>query len=183
MKKLIVLLLIIVGLGLSGCSKNSGIEEDYPMLREIEHVYVKGTYQEVVNALTVDKGVSVIYFAFDTNLYECPFCIATVPIINEVAIEEGIEKIIYLDIFEMRRDETAEYQMLLGYLDSKVDDLIVRDGVMKLIVPDLYVVKDGEILGHHIATVKNESGSFVYNLDEEQTEELKTIYRNLFRLA
>lgn len=186
MKKILFVLIILLNIFLIGCTKDNekkAFEEDYAYMKGQEHVYVKGTYDEVVNAFTVNQGVNVILFAFDPDFYECPYCMAVVPIINEIALEESINKIIYLDIYEMRMNNTAQYQLLLGYLDSKVDDLIVRDNVKKLIVPDLYVVKDGEILGHHIATIKDENGNFIKDLTEAQTNELKGIYRQLFELT
>ena len=69
--------------------------------------------------------------------------------------------------------------MLLGYLDGAVGDLLERNGLKEIIVPDVYVVKDGEILGHHIATIKDDEGRFIYDLNDEQKEEVKAIYRDL----
>nr|HPN60740.1 hypothetical protein [Bacilli bacterium] len=159
MKKTIILILLVLLGSLSGCQKNR-VEDDYPMLNGINHVFEKSTYQEVTKALTVASGVQVVLFSYNPHFYECPFCLAVMPIINDAALKMGIEKILYLDIYEMRKNNTTEYQLLLGYLDNKVGDLIVRDGVKKLIVPDLYVVKDGEIAAHHIATLKNDKGAF-----------------------
>jgi hypothetical protein len=68
---------------------------------------------------------------------------------------------------------------LLGYLDGQVGDLLERNGRKEIVVPDVYVVKDGEILGHHIATIKDDDDRFVYDLNAEQKEAVKEIYRDL----
>ncbi|MDD3106825.1 MAG: hypothetical protein PHP65_03355 [Bacilli bacterium] len=180
--KRILLMLLLIFISLSGCSSSS-VEDDYPMLKEMEHVYVKSNYAEVTEALTVKEGVNIILFSYNPHLYECPFCLAVMTLINEAALKVGVTKILYLDIYEMRKNNTTEYQLLLGYLDSKVGDLIEREGVKKIIVPDLYVVKDGEIVTHHIATLKDGDGAFIYDLTENQKQELIDLYELMFQLA
>ncbi len=183
MKKYLIAVWLFL-LILTGCSgRAETAEDDYPILQGIEHVYVKSNYEEVTEALTTKAGLNVVLFAYDPDFYECPFCLAVVPIINEAALEVGVEKILYLDIYEMRRDNTTQYQLLLGFLDSKVGDLIERDGVKKLIVPDLYVVKDGEIVTHHIATLKDGDGAFIKDLTDAQKTELKELYVTMFQFG
>ncbi|MGD9604806.1 MAG: hypothetical protein AB7V00_01460 [Bacilli bacterium] len=181
MKKLVVLILLSL-IALSGC-KSDPVVEDFPMLEGQDHVFQKSDFTEVTKALTVLTGVHVILFSYDPDFYECPFCLAVMPIINEAAIKIGVEEILYLDIYEMRKNNTTDYQLLLGYLDSKVGDLIERDGVKKIIVPDLYVVKDGEIAIHHIATLKDNNGAFIAELTDDQKQELQTLYENMFKLV
>lgn len=181
--KLASLVMFLFILVLSGCSNGiNEFEKDYPMFKDIDHVYVKADYEEVYNALTKEEGYNVIVFAYDPDLYVCPYCMEVLPILNEVALEEGIEKILYLDIRTMRVERTEEYVNLIDYIYSQVDDLEMRNDKLEIIVPDLYVVKDGKILGHHIATLKDGEGKFMLNLSDEETNELKTIYKNLFNL-
>lgn len=180
MRKIAFLALIIALAVFSACRKHPPrFEDDYPMMRGVEHVYVKAGYEEVIEALTTAPGGHVIFFAFDTRQYECPYCLACVPLLNEVARELGIEKILYFDVYAMRKERTAEYVLLLGYLDGQVGDLLERNGRKEIVVPDVYVVKDGEILGHHIATIKDDDDRFVYDLNAEQKEAVKEIYRDL----
>lgn len=168
---------------LSGCSSGkSEFEKDYPMFKDIDHVYVKSNYEEVYNTLTKEEGYHVIVFAYDPDLYVCPYCMEVLPILNEVAVDEKIEKILYLDIRTMRIERTEEYLNLLDYIDNQVDDLEMKSEKLEIVVPDVYVVKDGKILGHHIATLKDDEGKFKLNLSDEEIDELKTIYKNLFDL-
>ena len=183
MKKTMLWLIILMILLLCGCSQtNNSFDDDYPMMRNVDHVYKKVEYREVINALTVNPGVHVVLFGFDTRYAECPFCIACIPLLNDVAIEMGINEILYIDIYQIRKERTAEYLLLLGYLDSIVGDLIEKNGLKEIVVPDVYVIKDGVILGHHIATVKDGEGRFIYDLSDVQKEEVKAIYRNLFMM-
>ncbi|MDD4077129.1 MAG: hypothetical protein PHT03_04050 [Bacilli bacterium] len=183
MKKVMFWPIIIMIILLCGCSQTKNcFVDDYPMMRDVEHVYKKVGYKEIINAFTVNPGVNIVLFGFDTRYAECPFCIACVPLLNDVAAEMGIEKILYIDIYQMRKERTAEYLILLGYLDGIVGDLLEKKGLKEIIVPDVYVIKDGIILGHHIATVKDEEERFIYDLSEAQKEEVKAIYRNLLML-
>ena len=178
MKK-ILFLIILFSVTLLGCSKDplGKIEDDYEFLKEIDHIYEKIDYNTMINALTVDQGSYIIIFAFK----QCPFCVEVIPILNEVAIEEGFDKILYHDIYDMRYNNTAEYKLLVGYLDNKVGDLISRDDVKTLVVPDVYFVRNGVILGHHIATILNDEGKYIRNLTEEETNQVKEIYRDLIK--
>ena len=179
MKK--VFLIILLFFLIVGCSNQKhSIEDDYAVLKGIHHVYEKVSYDEVVKALTSTEGSYVIFFAFDPKLYECPYCMAVITILNDAAIDMNVDKILYLDIYDMRMNYTSDYQLLVGYLDSKVGDLIVREDKKVLVVPDVYVVKDGQIMGHHIATIKNDEGKYIRDLTPDETEQLKDIYRDLF---
>lgn len=185
-KTTIILLLIFVSLLFVGCKDETGktnFENDYPFFQQKDHVFVKGEYDEVYHALTKDEGVNIILFAYNPHFAECPFCLESIPIINEVALGEKVKKIIYFDVYQMRKERTDEYLTLLNYLDNQVDDLLTKNDQLEIIVPDIYVVKAGQILGHHLATLPKDGGGFYLNLTEEQVGELKNIYRDLFQLG
>jgi len=183
MKKGFLLIIVLLITVLSGCQKKDDFTQDYPIMRGVEHVYEKVEYDDIINAFTVKSGVHVVLFAFDTDFAECPYCIACVPLLNEVAIEMGIAKILYIDIYRMRQERTAEYLLLLGYLDGKVGDLLEKNGKKEIVVPDVYVIKDGEIIGHHIATIKDDADKFIFNLSEEEKNQVRNIYRQLLTLS
>lgn len=180
--KFIFFFLLLFSITLSACSSQKrAFEEDYQIFKDIEHVYYKSNYKKVYNALTKAKGNYVIVFAYDPDLYVCPFCMEVLPILNEVALDKGVDKILYLDIRMMRLERTDEYLALIDYISKQVDDLEIRNEQLEIIVPDVYVVQDGKILGHHIATIKDEEGNYIRNLDEEKKNELIEIYKNLFK--
>lgn len=175
--------LLTVLLFLSGCSLGrKEFEKDYPMFSGVEHVFEKVSFSDARAFLTSTSGNHILLLAFDPDFYECPYCFACLPLINDAAIDQGIEKISYLDIYEMRKENTTDYQWLLDYMKNRVNDLRIKDGDTFLAVPDLYVIQDGKILGHHIATIENETGGYISDLSDKQKEDLKTLYRDLFRL-
>ncbi|MFA6627685.1 MAG: hypothetical protein WCQ80_01980 [Bacilli bacterium] len=179
MKKLIAIVLFALVLG--GCHRLEVIqfEDDYPSMKGQEHVYIKTDYTTALNIILNDTGV--VLFAFDTKKYACPYCQEVVPLLNEVALEEGWEAIYYFDIYEMRINNTTEYRLLMGYLDSQTNSLLEKDGVKTLIVPDVYFVKEGKIVAHHIATLYNEDNRFVLGMDSVQIHTLKDLYRSYFQ--
>ena len=80
----------------------------------------------------------------------------------------------------MRKDRTNEYVDLVEFITSQTD-LEIRNDLHEIVVPDIYLVKDGKIISHHIATFKDEEGRFIFNLTEAEKEEIKSIYRDMFK--
>lgn len=177
MKK--ILIVILLAFVLVGCHDRNEdpFVIDYPIMKNVEHVYVKTNYTTALNLIL--DGTGVLLFAFDSNLYDCPYCQTVVPILNEAAIESGWDSIYYLDIYKMRAENTSEYRLLVGYIESQVQDLLVRNEQKTLVVPDVYFIKEGQIMGHHIATLY-EDERFIYDLNETQRLTLKNIYLDLF---
>jgi hypothetical protein len=151
------------------------------MFKNQEHVFQKVDYKQIKEALSSTTGTYIILFAFDPDFYECPFCFTCMPIINEAALAESVDQILYLDIYGIRTNNSEEYQWIVNNLDSRVDDLMIRDNQKRIVVPDLYVIKDGEILDHHIATFPNGEGGFMLDLTVDQKVQLKLIYQEMFQ--
>jgi hypothetical protein len=80
----------------------------------------------------------------------------------------------------MKANNTTEYRLLLAYIDFTVGDLHLQNNSKQIVTPDVYFIKDGKIVGHHIGTIENENGAFIQNLTIDQEAELKDIYRDLF---
>lgn len=180
MKKMLGLFLISILLVGCRVSTLATFEDDYPSMSNQEHVYQKANYSTALNVLLNETGV--VLLAFDTKKYSCPYCQEVVPLLNEVALEEEWDVIYYLDIYDMRMQNTAEYRLLLGYLDSQTGSILEKEGVKTLIVPDVYFVKDGVIKAHHIATLTNDENRFILGLDELQQQTLQDLYRSYFEL-
>jgi thiol-disulfide isomerase/thioredoxin len=177
MKKLLIIVLFC--LTLSGCQKQD-FNDDFPMMRNFTHVYEKVDYEKAFDILENETGVLLL--AFDSNKYMCPYCQSVLPILNEVAIKLAYPKIYYLDIFEMRNNNTPEYQELLNYIDTQVDDLLEKSGKTALVVPDVYFIKAGKIVAHHIATLYDDNSKLVSDLNQDQILTLKMIYEEMFAL-
>lgn len=177
-----IVLVLLLSFFLTSCdSGKRAFEDDYQMFKDKEHVYRKVDYKTIYNSFTKDEGYKVIVFAFDPDYYECPYCMMLLPIINEVAITSGVKEILYFDVYQMRKNRTEEYVRLVDYITNQVQ-LDTRNDLYEIVVPDLYVVKDGKILSHHIATFKDEEGKYILNLTNEQKDELQEIYKYMFSL-
>ena len=120
---LIVSLVVLVGLLvfviLNEKKDNVSIDakkfnEEYKLDDE-ENVFVYRSAEEIIKIL--ENGTGVVYLGFP----ECPWCTAYVKILNEVAKEEGLEKIYYYNIKEDRDDNTEFYQKVVSILSDYLD--------------------------------------------------------------
>ena len=76
---------------------------------------------------------------------ECPWCQQLVPIIQEAAQSENIDKIYYLNIKESRANNDEVYQKLV----TKLQDYLPKDddGNPRISVPDVTAYRGGQIVG------------------------------------
>ena len=92
--------------------------------------------------------------------------------LDEVARERDVQKIYYLNIKEMRKQETDEYKKLVEILSDYLE--VDENGVKRIYVPDAYFVKDGKIVGHNnsMSTLSGVDVKEYFN--ETRRKELKT---------
>ena len=179
-------------------------KEEYECLNE-DHLSVsisKGNpivYAEIEEIFDLlENKTGVIYFGFP----ECPWCRNAVPVLLEVAKEEGIDKVYYYNGYEDRdilsldennqiitkKEGTENYTKLLQLLDEHLSYYEVSNGEVtvtssekRLYFPTIVFVKEGKIKLVHVSTVESQTDPSI-PLNEEQTEELKDIFRNGFSL-
>ena len=110
--------------------------EEYKTTKD--NVFTYRTIKEINKILKNATGLVFLGFP------KCPWCRGYVPIINEVAKKEGLEKVYYFNIYEDRKNNTEEYQemvkLLKGFL--RYDD----EGNERIYAPSLIAVKNGKIL-------------------------------------
>ncbi len=150
----------------SSVSDNIRFYRDYPSVDMENNIYYYATYDEIVEVLT--KGTGIVFFGFPA----CPYCQAYVPVLDEVARERDVEKIYYLNIKEMRKQETDEYKKLVEILSDYLE--VDENGVKRIYVPDAYFIKDGKIVGHNnsMSTLSGVDVKEYFN--ETRRKELKT---------
>lgn len=204
MKKILILIMSLFLIVLSGCKENvdegkSEFYNDYSYYLKVvpkdwewfdlniftnmleNNVFVKKSFQEIKEAMEGEKRV-IIYLGAKPDLLQCPYCAISLPILNEAALEKNVKEILYLDILQMRKDyeknldneNSKNYKWLLDFITNQVADFGER-----IAVPDIYVIEDGKILSHHIATFLGEDGKYIEDLTKEQKEELKKIYLDM----
>ena len=145
-KKILILIPIMFIFLLVGCNKNEKeIESDsQKFAKEYKQVtddnyFVYRNSEEIIKIL--EHGTGAVYIGFP----ECPWCQAYVPMLNEVADIEGLEKIYYYNILDDRKDNTDNYQKIVSLLSDylQYDD----EGNKKIYVPAVIVVSEGKIIG------------------------------------
>jgi predicted bacteriocin transport accessory protein len=145
---------------------NEKFKTEYPKVDK-DNLFIYSDINTIINI--IENKTGIIYIGFP----ECIWCQAYVPILNEAAKEEGIEKIYYLNILEDRKNNTINYQKLLNLLD--VNLLFDDEGNKRIYVPDVTIVKNGKIIGHNnessIITEKDQTP------EEYWTEERKKLLK------
>ena len=105
----------------------------------VNNVFVYRNLDEINKIL--ENGTGVVYLGFP----ECPWCRGYIPYLNEVAINEHLDKIYYFNILNDRKNNTSGYkktvQLLNDYL--KYDN----EGNKRIYVPAVIAVNNGEIVG------------------------------------
>lgn len=139
------------------------IKVDIPFDNRIQ--YIKG--KQVID--TFQNKTGIIYLGYNS----CPWCRNIIEPLIEVAKEEKIDTIYYVNIHD-NLDEIKEdlFQILDDYL--RIDE---DTNQKRLAVPDVYFVKNGKIEFHHIGTVDSYKNPYE-KMTISQKEELKEIYRN-----
>lgn len=136
------------------------------------NVFVYRNTDEIIKIL--EGGTGIVYLGFP----ECPWCQAYVPMLNEVAKEEGVEKIYYFNIREDRQENTKDYQKIV----KLVKNFLMKDdeGNERIFVPDIYAIKDGKILSHNNETsvVDSDITPSQYWTDSKKSE-IKQTFKNM----
>ena len=146
-------------------SQNIRFYRDYPNVEQ-NNVYYYATYDEIVELFT--NGTGIVFFGFPA----CPWCQVYAPVLAEVARERGVEKIYYLDVREMRENNTDEYKKLVEFTQEYLQK--DENGNKKIFVPDAYFIKDGKIVGHNNSMSTLSGGNVKEYFDEEKRKELKS---------
>ncbi len=137
----VIILLLLALLYFFGINKKETDSKKFSKEYDIEeNVFVYRSKEEIIKIL--ENGTGIVYLGFP----ECPWCKAYVKILNEVAKEEGVEKIYYYNILEDRKNNTSTYQKIVSILNENL--LYDEEGNKKIYVPDVTFVLNGKIIGH-----------------------------------
>ncbi len=173
-KKIIILMLFLFCITFTSCKHNK-ISKDYPSLEGkssiIQYTYVDDVIKKINGDYT-----GIIMFGFKN----CPWCQAAISYVDEIAKEKEYEEVLYLDIKDMRDNtESANHEKYLNIYEKIKEEI---GNPEKIIAPTVIVLKDGKITGYHVATVTSHiivDGNLP-PMTDEQINELKEIYRNIF---
>lgn len=183
-KKIIMVIIIIAVLGMIGfllySQDNLKFKISYEYINHVEYangkkIKVKIPFQNPIVYLNkneiisfLEKKTGIVYFGYNT----CPWCRNIIEPLLEVAKEEKIEHIYYVDIHKNLKDISKE-------LTKVLDDYLTLDeetNEKRIAVPDVYFVKEGKIVFHHLGTVESYKNPYL-GMNNQQIRELKSIYR------
>lgn len=183
-KVFIILILIILGIGCFCLYQNDSIrfKYSYEYINMIEYsngkkIKINVPYDNRIKYLDshevltyIKEKTGIFYFGYNS----CPWCRNVVPVLIDTVKENNIDTIYYIDTHKLDLSDIKEE--LFNFLGDnlRLDD----EGKKVLAVPDVYFIKDGNIIGHHLGSV--DSYHNPYNeMTTKQKEELKSIYQNL----
>lgn len=179
MKKLVALLLTFL-IVLAGCKspKITKVDDDiktdsirfkneYDMVSE-DNLYEYATYLNVTDML--DKETGIIYFGFPT----CTLCKEVVPILDSVAKEKKVKKILYYNFKEIRENNTTEYQKLASILSDYIKE--DEEGNKKIEAPTIVFINKGRIVGVYIGVIDSSKEEVI---SSEEKENLKNNFASL----
>lgn len=142
---------------------------------EGESRFVETTVAEVVKLMN-DKETFVVFLGFNN----CPYCNAVISYVNEAAENAG-EYIGYIDTrknpsWENNMD-IDDYDLFVKYFGDYLE--LDEDNKKHLYVPDMYFIKNGEIVARHDGVVEGADDP-EQPLTKDQQKELRKILADDF---
>lgn len=119
--------------------------------------------KEVLSALENKTGI--FYFGYP----DCPWCRNIIEVLVSVSNELDVP-VYYVDVHKLEDSLT-----LISYLSDYLTE--TADGSKKLYVPDVYFIKDGKIMAHHVSCVESYKNPYL-GMNGEQKEELASVYKD-----
>ena len=143
---------------------NSYIEVNIPNETKIHYA----STEEVLDLVT--SGTGIIYFGRPT----CPWCRNIIPVLAKVANTNNMV-INYYNPGEVSADESYMYvsikNKLSDYLRSN------ENGEKAFYLPDVYFIKDGNVIGHKLGSLASQTDAYI-PLTDEQVKELSDLYQS-----
>jgi len=148
MKKFIAALIFVF---LIACFVYLGTR-DYKTALQTDNVTFSQEYQEIdenniytyTNAskvlTTLRSGSGIIFFGFKKDIWAGYYA----NILNDAAMELGVDQIYYYDFYEDRNNQNATYESIVELLSEHI--IVLDDGTKNLYSPSVVIVENGEII-------------------------------------
>lgn len=149
--------------------KNQADMSGYETMKDANHRFISIPMQDFL-VKTENKESGIFYFGY----VACPWCQEAVPVMNEVAKQLDLN-IYYID----KKAETSDEATIAKVEDVLKGILTEMDGKPHLYVPEVVVVKDGEIIDHHLSTI-GDYDAHERTMTAQEQEQLKHLYQDLF---
>jgi len=135
----------------------------------------------------LSKGTQVIYFGNS----KCNWCRSAITVLIDTAKEDNLNEIYYYDFFSLRdayeegsnKDLVKLYDDIMVHLGDFIEKTFDENskvaGKKRLSAPTVVIVSNGKVEAVHYKTVDSHV-DYNKNLDSNQKNELKTIYKDMF---
>lgn len=177
--KYIILVIIVLFVGLiiffmtRDKVETKNFSDEYTSVPK-DNLFVYRDSDEIIKILK--NGTGIVFLGFP----ECPWCQAYAPILDEVAKEEGVEKIYYYNILEDRKNNTKEYKEMVKLLKKYLD--FDEEGNERIFVPEVAFVVKGLIVAsdNETSLISGETTPEEYwtNSKKQETKERLRVYIN-----
>lgn len=165
------------------CTRPLGTDESEEVNREgldeyvglSENSVLQTIYFEEAKAL-IEGGTGVLALGFPS----CQWCQEAFPILDNVASDLNVNNVYYLNVRGLTRgEEDTEYEQIADLLQDYMGTN--EEGEMVIYVPDVFFIKDGEVIAHHLGTTEDHD-AHERQMTEDEIEELTNTYINMFNL-
>lgn len=141
----------------------------YETMKDADHRFVSIQMNDFLIKME-NKESGIFYFGYES----CPWCKEAVPIMNEVAKEQSLN-IYYID----KKAETSD-EATVGKVEEVLSDILTEmDGKPHLYVPEVVVVKDGNVMDHHLGTI-GDYDAHERTMTSQEAAQLKQRYQEMF---
>ena len=177
--KYIIPVIILIALGLiiffmtRDKVETKNLSDEYTSLPK-DNLFVYRDSDEIIKILK--NGTGIVFLGFP----ECKWCQAYVPILDEVAKEEGVEKIYYYNILEDKKENNKTYKEMVKLLKKYLD--FDEEGNERIFVPEVAFVVKGLIVAsdNETSLISGETTPEEYWTDskKQETKEKLRVYIN-----
>ncbi len=202
-KTLKMMTFVLLGLGLIGCEaqkttsevacessedtssicKRPGTTPVVEVNREGLEAYTELSENPVIQAIDfsqakalIEKGTGVLALGFPS----CGRCQEAFPVLDQVAADLNADNVYYLNVRGLTRgEEDTEYEQIIELLKDYMG--FNDDGEQVIYVPDVFAIKDGEVVTHHLGTT-DDHDAYERQMTEAEVEELTGVYMELFSM-
>ncbi len=186
MKKKLIIIMVVIGILLASgillyTNDSIRFKISYEYINQIEYnngkkIKVNIPWKNGIQYLNEKEIIpffkektGIIYFGYNT----CPWCRNIVPILIDTVQANHIDTLYYVDIHKV--DLSSIKTELVSLLDEYLEEN--EEGEKGLAVPDVYFLKEGKIIGHHLGTVDSYHNPYL-GMNSDQKQELISIYQN-----
>jgi len=180
---ILILLLVIMGFFLYK-NDNFRFKLSYEFINFIEYnngkkIKIDVPYDNRIKYLNEDdiltylkNKTGIFYFGYNT----CPWCRNIVPVLIDTVKNNNINTIYYIDIHDLNLSDIKE-ELFSFFGDNLREN---ENGEKILAVPDVYFIKNGNIIGHHIGTVDSYYNPYK-GMSNSEKKELTSIYEGFIK--